>query len=176
MTGTLTFSYLRLPARLSTFTSDLLAAGPDRLILANDISPSAPLLLHDEVVLASGYHAVWFLFKNHPYDVARVYRPDGAFTGYYVDVLETIQWQDSDPNTLHPLVDLFLDLWIEPDGSYHVLDQDEFDAAAASGVLTAAQALHAREVLDRLIAQVRAGTFPPVAVRSFERGSGGVDG
>ncbi len=57
-------------------------------------------------------------------------------------------------------VDLALDLWINPDGSYQVLDRDEFDALEIDRVtrLRAQQAV--REVIDLL--HHRAAPFTPV--------------
>jgi protein associated with RNAse G/E len=44
-------------------------------------------------------------------------------------------------------VDLALDLWINPDGSYHVLDRDEFEALALDRVTR----LRARQAVGELI-------------------------
>lgn len=118
-------------------------------------------------MLADGYWAVWFLFKDRPYDVARFYRPDGVWTGYYADVLEPVRWRGADPHTLEPLVDLFLDLWIAPDGRYLVLDEDEFEQAARSGHLNAEQIATARSTLDQLVGEVESWAFPPDLATSF---------
>lgn len=117
--------------------------------------------------MGHGYWMVWFLYKGQPWDIARFYRPDGTWTGYYVDVLETVRWEGANPATLQPLVDLFLDVWIAPDGSTLVLDEDEFQAAISGGVVTASQQEHARTVLSDLLARIQEGSFPPVDVRRF---------
>lgn len=115
----------------------------------------------------SGYEAVWFLFRDEPFDVGRVYQPDGTWTGYYVDVLEPVRWDNADPHSLQPMIDLFLDLWIGPDGSYVVLDEDEFEAAVASGHLTREQIDHARGVLQQLVELTERGEFPPSVAKDF---------
>ena len=74
--------------------------------------------------------------------------------------------------TLEPIVDLFLDLWIAPDGRFEVLDEDEFEEAAARGVLTEQQTDHARSILQWLIEATERGDFPPAAVKEFRNGSG----
>jgi predicted RNA-binding protein associated with RNAse of E/G family len=117
--------------------------------------------------MAAGYEAVWFLFKDEPFDVGRFYRPDGRWTGYYVDMLEPVRWQHSAPETLEPIVDLFLDLWIAPDGGFTVLDDDEFEEALAGGHITEAQAQLARETLARLVKSTQRGRFPPQIVKDF---------
>lgn len=115
----------------------------------------------------TGYLAVWFLFKDRPFDVGRFYRPDGTWTGYYVDVLEPVRWKGADPTTLAPIVDLFLDLWIAPDGRYMVLDEDEFEEAIGTGRVTIDQVILARQTLTTLVAATERGEFPPAVVRAF---------
>ncbi len=165
--GQIVFEFVRPPDRRVAFTAHLLEATEHLIVVAHDLAPSRPLHYGGVPVLAAGYGAVWFLFKDQPFDVGRIYRPDGTWTGYYVDVLEPVRWQDADPHTLDPLVDLFLDLWIAPDGGHLVLDEDEFAAAVRLGHLTPAQAAHARAVLDALVAATARGDFPPEVVRTY---------
>ncbi len=138
-------------------------------MLSHPISPSRPLVIDGEEVMGAGYLVDWFLFKGEPYDIGRVHRPDGIWTGYYVDVLEPVKWTGADPHSLHRLVDLFLDIWISPDGSYQILDEDEFEEAEARGHITPVQAAAARATLASLLAQIDAGTFPPEVVRASQR-------
>lgn len=165
--GRITVDFIRPPARRVSFTAHLLDATDQTIAVAHELFPSRPLEYGGERVLDAGYWAVWFLFKGRPFDVGRVYRPEGTWTGYYVDVLEPVRWQGADPTTLEPIVDLFLDLWIAPDGRHAVLDEDEFAAAVASGHLTPEQAHRARSVLRALIEATARGEFPPAAVREF---------
>ncbi len=64
--------------------------------------------------------------------------------------------------------DLCLDLWVGPDGSFQVLDRDEFDEAVDQGWIDSATAHHARETLDRLTAAVREGRWPPAIVAAHD--------
>jgi predicted RNA-binding protein associated with RNAse of E/G family len=146
----------------------LLQATEDLLVVTHKISPSSPLTYQREIVMDRGYRAVWFLFKDRPYDVGRFYRPDGTWTGYYADVLEPVRWVGADPTTLEPIVDLFLDLWIAPDGRHVILDEDEFQEAVDRGILTPVQIHHARRVLDELIEATERGEFPPEVARDFQ--------
>ncbi len=136
-------------------------------MVAHQATPSKRVDYLGEIVLDSGYWAVWFLFKNRPFDVGRFYRPDGSWTGYYADILEPVRWEGSDPATLQPIIDLFLDLWIAPDGRYSVLDEDEFEEAGSLGYLTGEQIGHARSVLLDLIEATKRGEFPPALVKEF---------
>ena len=165
--GQLTFDFIRPPDRRVSIRSLLLDATDTTIVLALELSPHRPVDYCGETVMDVGYWAVWFLFKGRPFDIGRVYRPDGTWTGYYVDVLEPVQWEASDPNTLEPIIDLFLDLWIAPDGKYMVLDEDEFEEAISLGHLTGEQVDHARSVLQELVEATEREEFPPAVVREF---------
>lgn len=165
--GDFTFHFVRPPDRDYTFHSTLLAADHRHIVLTHEAFPSQPLHVDGEEVMGSGYTAVWFLFQGEPYDVARFYRPDGTWTGYYADVLEPVHWDGADPRTLQPLVDLFLDLWVTPEGRRLVLDEDEFGAAAANGVLSPQQVEQAQATLQALLTATARGDFPPEEVKSF---------
>jgi predicted RNA-binding protein associated with RNAse of E/G family len=167
MRAELTFELIRPPGRRSTFRSQLIEANAERIVLAHQAFPSKPLYYADEEVIGAGYPVVWFLFQNQPFDVGRFYRPDGTWTGYYVDILEPVRWDGSDPHTLRPIVDLFLDLWIAPDGGYIILDEDEFQDAVDQKYLSPAQSTHALTVLGRLVTAVEDGRFPPSVVKEF---------
>lgn len=163
----MSFDFIRPRDRRVSIRALLLDASADTIVLATELSPSQPVTYRGQTVMDVGYRAVWFLFQGESFDIGRVYRPDGEWTGYYVDILEPVRWAGADPATVEPIVDLFLDLWIAPDGRHLVLDEDEFREAAARGDLTAAQADHARRVLQDLIVAIERGAFPPAVVKNF---------
>ncbi len=165
--GELTFDFIRPPDRRVSIKSRLLDATDDTIVLATELSPSKPVDYFGEIVMDAGYWAVWFLFKGRPFDVGRVYRPDGTWTGYYADILEPVRWEGADPATLEPIVDLFLDLWIARDGGHLVLDEDEFEEAMRLERLNGEQIDHARGVLRELIQATERGEFPPPVVKQF---------
>ncbi len=165
--GEITFDFIRPPDRRVSIKGLLLDAKDDTIAVATALSPSKPVEYLSEIVMDTGWWAVWFVFQGRPFDIGRVYRPDGTWTGYYVDVLEPVRWKGSDPTTLEPAVDLFLDLWIAPDGGYLVLDEDEFEQAISLGHLKSEQIDHARGVLRELIQWTERGEFPPAVVKEF---------
>lgn len=167
----LTFELLRPPDRRSRFEVDLLSADEQILVLSHLVHPKHSLMYRGEEVIADGYRAIWFLFKDQPYDIGRFYRPDGSWIGYYVDVLEPVRWQGADAEMLETLVDLFLDVWIAPEGSYEVLDEDEFEEALGLGHITDAQAEHARRVLHDIVDRVQRGNFLPDVVTRYSVGT-----
>lgn len=163
------FVFLRPPDRRVLMRTRLVEARDDLIVVRHQIAPSKPFIYQGEVVMDRGYQAMWFLFKGQPYDVGCFYRPDGTWTGYYSDVLEPVRWTGSDPKTLGPLVDLFLDLWIAPDGGYVILDEDEFAEAIEAGRLTDDQITHARRVIGELTDATARGAFPPQVVKDYRR-------
>ena len=116
----------------------------------------------------AGDIGIWFLYKGSNFDVGRVYSPAGEFRGYYADAVEMIDWQGSDPRSLAPIVDLFLDIWIWPDGRYEILDEDELADALRQRYVSAGQAELAHRTIGQIAAGVEAGSFPPVEMREFQ--------
>lgn len=163
----LAYEYVRPGNRRTVFDARLLQADGKLVVFTHVAHPSKPLYHGGHPVIESGYSVVWFLFQREPYDVGCFYRPDGTLTGYYVDILEPVHWQEENPPRLTPLVDLALDIWIAPDGSYQVLDEDEFALFVRRGDLTARQADHARATLTSVISLVDAGDFPPSIVKDY---------
>lgn len=163
----LTFDFIRPPGRRVQMRTDLLRASSKIIVVSHTLAPSKPLEAFGETVMDAGYRAVWFLFKGQPFDVGRISRPDGTWMGYYTDILEPVHWKDADATTLEPIVDLFLDLWIAPDGRFLVLDEDEFEEAVGRQILTRHQIDHARRVLNELIAATNRGEFPSAEVKRF---------
>lgn len=137
-------------------------------MLAQEITPSRRHEYRGEEVIGPGYRAIWFLFNGLSYDIGRFYRPDGTWTGFYVDILEPVRWERGDPATLQPITDLFLDIWIAPDRSFEILDEDEFDAACRRGNITPRQAEHARRTLADLTPALLDASFPPPEVVTFQ--------
>ena len=64
-------------------------------------------------------------------------------------------------------VDLFLDLWVSPDGSYEIQDEDEFETALEKGSIGTELAEKAQNALNDLIDEVTSGRFPPEFVQNF---------
>ena len=165
------FDYVRHGGHRMTFEGTLRHADRELIVLSHDARPSQALFHAGEPVIDNGYSVVWFLYKDQPFDIGRFYRPDGAWTGCYIDILEPVQWTDDDPHTLQPLVDLALDVWIAPDASFQILDEDEFENAVRVGELSPTQASHARSTLSRVLQSIDNHTFPPAAVQNFDRAS-----
>lgn len=88
----------------------------------------------------------WF-FTDRWYNIFAIHDRAGALCGWYCNV--------ADPATVRDGViacrDLYLDLWVAPDGSSLVLDEDEFDAARDLDARTRAKARAALVELRALV-------------------------
>ena len=84
---------------------------------------------------------------------------NNEWTGYYCDVLKPVK--RSLDGTRKPeyfeITDLFLDLWINPDGTYEIQDEDEFEDAVQNGAIDTELEKKAWNVMKALIAEVEAG-------------------
>jgi predicted RNA-binding protein associated with RNAse of E/G family len=111
------------------------------------------------MVLGDNFAVFWFVFSNLWYSVAKVYNLDNEWTGYYCDILKPVKRNvdaSGKPNRFE-ITDLFLDLWINPDGTYEIQDEDEFEEAVQNGAIDAELERKALEVLKALVAEVEAG-------------------
>jgi predicted RNA-binding protein associated with RNAse of E/G family len=80
---------------------------------------------------------------------------DSDHLGYYVDVHTPMRKVGGE----YYLTDLFLDLWIAPDGKFIELDQDEFEQGFQMGLLTSYQYKKANHVFEKLKREVTNGEF-----------------
>ncbi|MYG00568.1 DUF402 domain-containing protein, partial [Candidatus Poribacteria bacterium] len=97
------------------------------------------------------------------YDIGKIYNLNNEWTGYYCDIIKPVI-RNSDT---FEIVDLFLDLWISPNGSYEIQDEDEFETAIQEGFISTDLAKKARNALTNLIDEVSSGIFPPEFVNEF---------
>ena len=160
---TITLTYKRLPDRVNYFQQELLYEDSEVIVTSQRIKPSSPIVLNGETVLGDNFTAVWFVFTGLWYDIGKIYNLDNEWTGYYCDIMMPVK-RSSDQ---FEIVDLFLDLWVSPDGSYEIQDEDEFETALEEGVITPELAEKARNALNDLIDAVTSGRFPPEFVQNF---------
>lgn len=92
-------------------------------------------------------------FADHWYNIFEIHSArDDHLKGWYCNIVK--------PATFHAdaieQIDLALDVWINPDGSSLILDEDEFEALA----LDKATRQRARRAVDELLALVRQRAAP----------------
>ncbi len=154
-----TLTYKRPPDRVNHFQQELLYFDDDVIVTSQRVKPSAPIVQDGETVLGDNFAVVWFVFTGLWYDVGKVYNLANEWTGYYCDIMKPVKRSVNVAGKLEcfEITDLFLDLWINPDGTYEVQDEDEFEEAVQNGAIDAELESSARDVLKSLIAEVEEG-------------------
>ena len=103
-------------------------------------------------------------FYNEPFNVLEFQELDGTLLGYYSDIAEpAIQVSENEIQ----LTDLFLDVWLFPDGRLLELDWDEFEEAIEKKVITSTQADLARSAMKRLVEEATKGIYPRQYINHF---------
>lgn len=160
---TLELIYKRLPDRVSHFQQELLYEDASVIVTTQKIKPSSPIAIDGITVLDDGFTAVWFIFADLWHDVGKIYNIENVFTGYYCDIITPMHRAENH----FEITDLFLDLWVTPDGNYQIQDNDEFEEAIANDWIQPDLAVKARNALRNLIAEVESGVFPPKIVEDW---------
>lgn len=156
---TIALIYKWLPDRVHRSQQHLLYADEDVIVTTQRVKPSSPIIQNDKTVLGDDFAVVWFVFTNLWYGVAKVYNLENAWTGYYCDIMKPVKRDITvarKPNYFE-ITDLFLDLWINPDGTYEIQDEDEFENAVQEGIINTELEKETRSALKSLIAEVESG-------------------
>jgi predicted RNA-binding protein associated with RNAse of E/G family len=103
-------------------------------------------------------------FFTEPFNLLEFRDPDGGLLGHYSDIGEPVL--QIAPNTFQ-MTDLYLDIWLFPDGRLLELDWDEFEAAIQRQVIHAAQADLARAAMQRLVSETAEGIYPAKYLNHF---------
>lgn len=157
--------YHRPPSRTDLFEQRVLHRDAHRIITFMPNTPmSRTLRVRGEAILEPGSPVIWFTYPGRMHDIGRFHDATGRFTGYYANILtpvvfhSALEWETTD---------LFLDVWLGPDGEGVLLDEAELDLAVGNGWLDRGTAAAARAEADRLLAAIAAGEFPPAEVREW---------
>ena len=157
--------YRRPPDRMDVF-HQLLVHDTEgvKVTLASDVQIDPPVVIEGRVALESGASAVWFTFPGAWHDIGRFHRADGSFTGFYANILTPPVFL---PGHRWETTDLFLDVWMGPDGRVTLLDEDQLEEALSHGWITAETAQRARQEAESILDDIRRGTWPPDVVREW---------
>ena len=98
---------------------------------------------------------VKYLFYRDWFSVMQLIDTDADHLGFYIDIHTPLRKLGGE----YSLTDLFLDLWIAPDGTYTELDRDEFKAGFLSGLIIPCQYRKANLVIEILKGEVIKGDF-----------------
>ena len=95
-------------------------------------------------------------FYNEPFNLLEFWDTEERLAGYYSDLTTLLVKRDDG----YHLTDLYLDIWLTPEGTLHELDWDEFEEAVEQNILTPEQQTLARRAMARLVAEVASGQYP----------------
>lgn len=128
--------------------------------LPEDIAISLSNALVSQGLVAAGERVgiidKTYLFEE-PFNLLEFRRADGSLLGYYSDIGEPVIQLGEDQ---FQMTDLFLDVWLSPDGRLLELDWDEFDEAVQGRVISPAQADLARAAMRRIVDETAKGIYP----------------
>jgi len=156
--------YRRPPHQAAKYPGLLLSVTGQLLTIQSRLQPAHPRQVAGRTIAASGYWAIWFVYKDKWFDIGKFYDESKNWLGYYCDIVKPIRRLISGSST-SVLTDLFLDLWITPDNEVYVLDENELDDAVGHGVISQRLAAKARSQVQILVKKTRRQEFPPAQVK-----------
>ena len=162
MTRVLTLEFLRLPDRPVSWRQWKIHQDEEVLVSSfYDPHLKRPVTIDSEVVVDDKMAGITYNFWDKWFNVIRIYGRDLEFKGFYTDIITPIQktW------TLVTATDLFLDLFMFPDGRWTVQDEDEFEDAVETGIMDEGIAANARRALEEVVDRARSGDWPPECVK-----------
>ena len=129
---------------------------PDRLLLwiwrgTRTMTPDGPHIPSDDWTLVEGEfarNALRIVTPGGRHSILHFFGDDGGFEGWYVNIERPFRRSAVGFDFL----DLELDLFVRPDGSWDLLDEDELDEAVARGVIAVGEAAQVRAEADRVLA------------------------
>ena len=118
-------------------------------------------IIHDLLgTIASGTHSLEYYWLDRWYNVFRFAQPDGKLRNYYCNV--------NVPATLEgdvlSYVDLDIDILVQPDFSYQILDLDEFEKNSALYDYSIEVRQNAQLAVSELVKMIETRAFPFGAV------------
>ena len=114
-------------------------------------------IVHDLLgTIASGTQSLEYYWLDRWYNIFRFAQPDGKLRNYYCNVNVPASF---DGKTLS-YVDLDLDILVDPDFSYRVLDVEDFERNARVFGYTEEVQGNARHAVDELLNMIVSRAFP----------------
>ncbi len=157
--------YRRLPNRVLERDDEVIADLGDIIVAKSHFEGMlAPLRVNGVEVIRNGYGMLYFAFIGKNYDVLKVYDEEGNFRGLYVDVLA---YTKREGNTIE-MLDLFLDIFIFPDGRAFLLDEDELEMALNYRLIDKETFDFAYQVAREILERVKSGGFPLKIVWEYD--------
>ncbi|ASI99921.1 DUF402 domain-containing protein [Thermococcus celer] len=159
--------YKRIPNRVLEREDEVIADFGNIVVAKSEFSGMlAPLLVNGVKVIDNGYRMVYFAFIGENYDILKVYDKNGNFKGLYMDVLAYTKRYG---NTIE-MLDLFLDIFVFPNGEAFLLDEDELEMALNYRLIDKETIDFAYSVANEILEKLKRKEFPPEIVWKYEWG------
>ena len=157
--------YRRIPNRVLERDDEVIADLGDVIVARSRFDGMlTPLKVNGVKVIDNGYTMVYFAFVGKNYDILKVYDEEGNFKGLYIDVLA---YTKREGNTLE-MLDLFLDIFVFPNGEAFLLDEDELEIALNYRLIDKETFDFAYSIAREILKKLKRGEFPPAIVWEYD--------
>ena len=137
-----------------TWTAELVRHDGPLIVLDAKFSDE---IIHDLLgTIAVGTHSLEYYWLNRWYNIFRFAQPEGKLRNYYCNVNKPPEFDGARLS----YVDLDLDILVEPDFSYRILDAEDFEVNATSYGYSQEEQANARHAIDELVAMIETRAFP----------------
>jgi len=158
--------YTRPPLPPRVYEQRLVYESTDALVtLGLDLDIGRPKVVGGQVAMEPGGSIVWFTFPGRWHDIGKSYLRDGSFAGTYANILTPVQIVAED---VWRTTDLYLDVWLPPNGAPVLLDQEALRHATRRGSISAEWANQAEREAAVLMNGAKDGTWPPQIVQEWD--------
>lgn len=114
-------------------------------------------VIHDLLgTIPIGTHSLEYYWLDHWYNVFRFAQPDGKLRNYYCNV----NVPPSFDGEILSYVDLDLDILVQPDFSYQILDVEDFEKNSKRYRYSVEVQANARRAVEGLITMIEMRAFP----------------
>jgi predicted RNA-binding protein associated with RNAse of E/G family len=145
MTSIITETKRHVDGRVERFRCRLVLRRPHVAVLRFDLDKARRV---NGLHFPRGSRTYGFFWPRRPYSLYRIADPRGRLIAHRFDVVEDVRLSETEVSYL----DLLLDIWVAPDGTVRVEDEDEVAEHARRGLLSKAQRTRierARALLQR---------------------------
>ena len=114
-------------------------------------------IIHDLLgTIPGGTHSLEYYWLDRWYNIFRFAQPDGKLRNYYCN----INVPPTFANDTLSYVDLDLDILVEPDSSYRILDVEDFERNTKRYKYSANVQANAHRAVDELARMIETRAFP----------------
>lgn len=114
-------------------------------------------IVHDLLgTIASGTHSLEYYWLDRWYNIFRFAQPNGDLRNYYCNV----NMPPKLVNGVLSYVDLDLDILVNPDFSYQLLDAEDFESNSQTYGYSEEVQNNARRAVDELVRMIESRAFP----------------